>query len=63
VTSTKSGKSKAAANVVQLASELSVALNDAAKAGVIIDIGVEDVRVAGGQTLKHVIAYVVSLGE
>ena len=63
MTTAKSVEEQAAAKVLQLASELSVALNDAAKAGVIIDLGVDEVRLAGGQTFRNVIAYAVSLGE
>jgi hypothetical protein len=59
----KSVKSEAAAKVLGLASELSRALEAATKAGVIIDVGVDEVRVAKGQTIKQVRAYVLSLRE
>ena len=63
MTTKKSVKSEAAAKVVRLTLELSGALNDAAKAGVIMDIGVDEIRIGRGRTMKQVMAYVVSFGE
>lgn len=60
MTGAKSVKSEAAAKVVRSALELSNALSEAAKAGVIVDIGVDEIRFAHGQTIKQVRAYVLS---
>ena len=59
----RSVKSEAAANVLRLALELSRALDAATRAGVATDVGVDAVRLANGQTIKQVRAYILSLGE
>ena len=59
----KSVKGEAAARVTSLALELSRALDIAAKAGVTVDVGLEEVRLANGQTIKQVRTYILSLGE
>ena len=59
----KSVKSEAAAKVLRLALELSRALDAATRAGVTTDVGVDEVRLANGQTIKQVRAYILSLGE
>ena len=59
----KSVKSEAAAKVIRLASELSHALDAATRVGVTTDVGVDEVRLTSGQTIKQVRAYILSLGE
>ena len=59
----QSVKSQAAAKVLKLAGELSRALDAATRAGVTTDVGVDDVRLTNGRTIKQVRAYILSLGE
>jgi hypothetical protein len=63
ITPEKAAKMEAAAKVVGLALQLSSAWDAAEKAGVKMDIEVDEVRLGNDQTIKQVMAYIVHVGD